>query len=292
VGARAIALHGGESKSSFLALDRAPPRVEELTHTVLQDQIKAKIASLNARTDAALARQKEEVAEGNALRYKAEKMKYVTEAQTEGIEYSLENAKENANVAITNAKKASTILENTKKDVATQLEATKGLAHDAVLANLRKMYSELNEWKKKVLRDPYKEAQKAGAKAAEPYHKMISTLNSRITEYQVTARAMSDKANALANGAQDLAAQAGGKQSNGDAIGANQDLMTAQAMAAESQQLSGNAAALQGQASAMNKTIGDYLAHGHMAAWAAMYKVDPDGLPPPPRNPDASIPPY
>merc|ERR550514_1628642 len=94
------------------------------------------------------------------------------------------------------------------------------------------------------------------------------------------------KANSLAGGAQGLAGGAQGKFDGGDPVGANQDVMTANAMRTSSGSYASAAQALEGEAQNMNKWIAEYISAGHMAAWRAEYEADPDALPPPPVNPN------
>eukprot|EP00397_Hematodinium_sp_SG-2012_P051869 GEMP01061034.1.p1 GENE.GEMP01061034.1~~GEMP01061034.1.p1 ORF type:complete len:292 (+),score=77.03 GEMP01061034.1:169-1044(+) len=267
------------------------PQVDQLHHDVMEAQAKAKVATLRARTQAAEARQREGAAEARALRFRADKMKFNTEAQTESLQETLDRAKAESAAAAVSSKQASSTFEMLKKSAEQDIDDADTLAREEVRVKLKELYKQLNGWRHKVLRNPYKEAQEAGVLAAEPYHKMIRTFNERIHEYQLSAQTLVGKANGLSSGSQDLAVQAQSKQSSGDAIGANQDLMTAQSMMVHAEQLSNSANALQGQATSMNKLIGQYLAAAHLAAWTAMYKVNPDGLPPPPNDWSAFLPP-
>merc|ERR1719217_1355428 len=111
---------------------------------------------------------------------------------------------------------------------------------------------------------------------------MIKAYYKRIGQYQKTAKGMMGKANKLAAAAQGIGGGAQGRLNGGDPVGANQDIMTANAMRKQSGALAGAAESLQAEANKMNSWIPEYIAAGHMAAWIAEYKADPDALPPPP----------
>merc|ERR1719375_2118373 len=115
---------------------------------------------------------------------------------------------------------------------------------------------------------------------------MIKAFYKRIGQYQKAARGMMGKANGMASSAQGIASGAQGRLNGGDSIGANQDIMTANAMRKTAGQLAGSSQALQAEADNMMKWIGEYTVAGHMAAWHAEYEADPDVIPPPPVNPN------
>merc|ERR1719387_1727463 len=104
-----------------------------------------------------------------------------------------------------------------------------------------------------------------------------------------SAKNTGKKANALAGDAAGLAGGAQGRQDGGDVIGANQDLNTAVGLKKSSQKYAAGAAALHSEANNMNKMIAEYVAAGHLAAWHAAYKADPDVLPPPPVDPNIAF---
>merc|ERR550514_890637 len=116
-------------------------------------------------------------------------------------------------------------------------------------------YHALEEWRTKVLDDPYARAKKAGAAAVAPYNKMIKAYYKRIGQYQKSAKGMMGKANGLASAAQGIAGGAQGRLNGGDPVGANQDIMTANAMRKQSALLAGAAESLNAEANKMNSWI-------------------------------------
>merc|ERR1719217_867610 len=163
------------------------------------------------------------------------------------------------------------------------------MAVEEVKAGLTAKYKALEEWRSKVLDNPYERAQQAGIKAAKPYNDMIKKFYARIGQYQFEAANMMKKANALSSDAAGLSGGAQGRMDGGDVIGANQDINTAVGLKKSSQKYAAAASALHSQANQMNDMIATYVAAGHLAAWNAAYKADPDVLPPPPLDPNVAF---
>lgn len=271
------------------AMLRGPPAVNPLLHELVGHTAEAKIVAMKAKAEAAAARTQSAAAQAATAQLQA--LKIANENMMKGPE--LEDHLKQAEEAAKKAKEASKVAVGALKkvqDVAkTAEEDAKKMAIAEVQAELKRKYAELDEWRTKVLDSPYERAQKAGILAAEPYNAMIKQFYARQGQYQDAAAKMMAKANSLASGAAGLAGGAQGRLDGGDAIGANQDMFTATAMKASSEKFASAAQALQSQSGVMEKYIAEYVAAGHLASWDAMYKTDPDALPPPPVDPNVAF---
>jgi len=264
----------------------SPPAVNPLVDELSKRSADAKIAAMKAKAVAAAARTQSSAAQASTSEMQAEKVLMQNTMKYGVLTDHLKMAEEAAKKAVEASKVAVGALKATQEIAKTAEEEAKKMAIAEVQAELTRKYKELDEWRSKVLDSPYDRAQKAGIEAAQPYNNMIRNFYARQAQYQDVASKMMAKANSIAAGAAGLAGGAQGRLNGGDAIGANQDLFTATAMKATSEKYASAANALQGQASTMEKYIAEYTAAGHLAAWNAMYKTDPDALPPPPRDPN------
>merc|ERR1719456_2022360 len=122
------------------------------------------------------------------------------------------------------------------------------LAAKEVHSRLTQMYKDLDGWRNKVLKDPYAEAQAAGAAAAKPYYDGMKAYQARIQQYQGAASLAAAQGNAMASAALGTAAAAQGDMGSGNAIGANQQLQAAHQQMAEAGMLKGTAQSLDGHA--------------------------------------------
>lgn len=275
-----------EAAASLVASNRAPPLVNGAIDSLQSGTSAAKIAALKAKAAAAVSRAQAAAALASTSEVHVEQLKMQNEKKKPQLADSLAVAKEATVEAVAAAKEAVAALAEVKAVAKTAVADARRLAVEEVKQELTNKYHQLEQWRSKVLDDPYTRAKKAGAKAAAPFNKMIKAYYGRIGQYQLVAGGMMSKANKLAAGAQSVAGGAQGRYNGGDTIGANQDIMTANAMRKQSAGLAGAANALQGEAKNMNQWIGQYIAAGHMAAWRAEYDADPDVIPPPPLNPD------
>jgi len=266
-----------------------PPPVNPLLDTLASDVSDAKIAALKAKSVAAFARTQSAAAQAGTSKLQAEEIEQRNIMKHPELQDALVMAKEASVKAVASAKEAVAALKTTQEIAKTAIEEAKKLAVEEVKAELTRKYHDLDEWRSKVLDSPYERAQRAGILAAKPYNDMIKQFYARQAQYQDAAANMMNKANSLAGGAQGLADGAQGRLNGGDAIGANQDLYTATAMKGTSEKYASAAQALHSQASTMEKYIAQYVAQGHLAAWDAQYKTDPDGLPPPPTDPNLAF---
>jgi len=266
------------------AILRSPPAVNPLLDELAGRTADARIAALKAKSVAAARRTMSAASQAAISKLQAEKVEMRNKMKQPLLQDHLKFAKEAAKKAVEASKVAVGALKTTQDIAKTAIDEAKKMAIEQVQIELTKKYHELDEWRTKVLDSPYERAQKAGIMAAKPYNDMIRQFYARENQYQDVASKMMAKANSLAAGAAGLAGGAQGRLDGGDAIGANQDLFTATAMKGSSEKYAGAAKALHGQANTMNKYIAEYVAAGSLAAWNAMYKTDPDGLPPPPTD--------
>jgi len=267
-------------------LRRTPPAVNPLLDKLASQSADAKIAAMKAKAVAAAARTQSAAAQAATFKLQAEKVEMQNNMKYPELEDHLKMAEVAAKKAVEASKVAVGAYKTTQDIAKTAIEEAKKMAIAEVQAELTRKYNQLEDWRSKVLDSPYERAQKAGIEAAAPYNNMIRNFYARQAQYQDVAAKMMAKANSLAAGSAGLAGGAQGRLNGGDAIGANQDLFTATAMKGTSEKYASAATALQSQASVMEKYIAEYTAAGHLAAWNAMYKTDPDALPPPPRNPN------
>lgn len=265
---------------------QSPPLVNGVIDSLEAGTAAAKIAGLKAKAAAAVSRAQAAAAQASTSEIHVEQLKMQNEMKKPELNEALLQAKDATAAAVDAAKEAVAALGAVKAVAKTAVDDAKRLAVEEVKKAMTAKYHALEEWRTKVLDDPYARAKKAGAAAVAPYNKMIKAYYKRIGQYQKTAKGMMGKANKLAAAAQGIGGGAQGRLNGGDPVGANQDIMTANAMRKQSGALAGAAESLQAEAQQMNKWIAEYIAAGHMAAWRAEYEADPDQLPPPPVNPD------
>lgn len=165
-------------------------------------------------------------------------------------------------------------------------EDSKFLAVTEVKKLLKQKYHELSDWRHKVLTNPWEKGQVAAAKAAAPYFKTMGTFAGSMAAFGLEAGAMRSQAAADAANAKSLAGGVEAKKAAGDVINAAQDQQMAQALETQSGQLAARAATLDGQIASMKNVVPQYAGAAHMAAWNAEYGENPDGVPPPPVDPN------
>lgn len=266
------------------AMLRTIPVVNPLYDELAGRTADGKIAAMKGKAVAAARRTMSAASQALISKLQAEKVEMQNKMKHPELQDHLKMAEEAAKKAVEASKVAVGALKKTQDIAKTAIEEAKKMAVLEVQSELTKKYHELDEWRTKVLDSPYQRAQEAGIKAAQPFNDMIRQFYARENQYQDVAAKMMAKANSLAAGASGLAGGAQGRLDGGDAIGANQDLFTATAMKGSSEKYANAATALHGEASVMNKYIAEYIAAGSLASWNAMYKADPDGLPPPPTD--------
>jgi hypothetical protein len=265
---------------------RGPPEVSGVLDTLATNTKDAKVKALKAKAIAAASRAQSAAAQVGTAKIGVKELEVKEKMKKPELDDALAMATQAAKEAVEAEKKAVAALDETRALSPVVIADAKRLAVAEVKSELTGKYKSLDEWRNKVLDNPYERAQKAGAEAAKPYDKMINKFYARIGQYQLEAANMMKKANALASDSAGLAGGAQGRLDGGDVIGSNQDLNTAVGLKQTSQKYAAAASALHAQANKMNEMIAQYVAAGHLAAWHAAYAADPDVLPPPPTDPN------
>jgi hypothetical protein len=178
------------------------------------------------------------------------------------------------------------VMKQLQKDVKPIPELAKQLAVEQVKQLFKEKYTQLDDWRNKVLSTPWEKGQVAATKAAQPYFKMMGNFAASMGAYNLEAGAMRSQAAGDAANAKALADGVEDKKNAGDVIGAAQDQEMATALKTQSQQLAARAGALEADASQMHGVLPEYGNAARLAAWNAEYSANPDGLPPPPANPN------
>jgi hypothetical protein len=177
------------------------------------------------------------------------------------------------------SKDSQELLKAMQRQVNPVIEHSKDLAVQEVKTMLRERYSELADWRHKVLKDPSATGQVAAAKAAAPYFKTMGSFAGSMATYGLEASGMESQAAADAANAKSLASGAEAKREAGDEIGAAQDEEMSKALDTQSQQLAARGAALTRQIASMKIVLPQYANAAHMAAWNAEYAANPDSVP-------------
>jgi len=270
-------------------LRRDQPTVSPTLDNLAQHTKDTKIAALKAKAVAAASRAQSAAAQASTMKIKTQQIVVQNKLKQPYLDDALAMANQASKEAVADAKKAIAALEETRALSKVVIADAKRLAIAEVKSELTAKYNSLQEWREKVLANPYEKAQQAGLAAAKPYNDMIKKFYARIGQYQLEASNLMKKANGLASDAAGLAGGAQGRLDGGDKLGANQDLNTAVALKKSSAKYAAAASALHAEANKMNEMIATYVAAGHLAAWHAAYKADPDVLPPPPVNPNIAF---
>jgi len=268
---------------------RGPPEVSGVLDTVAKNTKDVKVAALKTKAAAAASRAQSAAAQASTEKIQTQQLEVQNKMKKPELDDALKMATQASKEAVADAKKAVAALEEVRRLSKVAIADAKVMAVAEVKSELTNKYHSLEEWRSKVLDNPFERAQKAGLAAAKPYNDMIKKFYARIGAYQDVAAGMMKKANALAGDAASLSGGAQGRMDGGDTIGANQDLNTAVGLKKSSQKYAASAAALHAEANNMNKMIAEYVAAGHLAAWHAAYNADPDVLPPPPVDPNTAF---
>jgi hypothetical protein len=268
---------------------RDPPPVSGTLDKLASSTKDAKIAALKAKAVAAASRAQSAAAQASTEKIQTKQLEVQNKMKKPELDDALAMANQASKEAVASAKQAIAALEETRAMSKAVIADAKRLAVAEVKAELTAKFNSLQEWREKVLDNPYERAQQAGIKAAKPYNDMIKKFYARIGQYQLEAGNLMKKANGLAADATGLAGGAQGTMDGGDDVGANQNLNMAVALKKDSQKYASAANALHAQANSMNNMIAEYVAAGHLAAWHAAYQADPDVLPPPPVDPNTAF---
>lgn len=262
------------------------PTVDPAKHYLQGHTATAKISALKVKSAGAV-----NTAQSAAAQARTQLMK-VEETYVKAMEVGpeLKEIKNQAKALSGDAAEASKESQGALKRMETGMksvnEKAKELAVMEVKSLLRKKYHELSDWRHKVLGNPWEKAQVAAAKAADPYFKSMGKFAGSINTYSIEASNMRTQAAADSANANSLAAEAEAKQKAGDVVGSTQDREMSVALRTQSEQLAQRAATLDGQAVEMRNVMPQYAHAAQMAAWSAEYIANPDGVPPPPVDPN------
>jgi len=263
-----------------------PPVVDGVKNALQTSTASSKISALKVKSVFASNSAQAAAAQANTARIHIEEL-YV---KTKNVMPELNAIKKVAKAQASAANDASKDTQNSYKAMEKQMksvtENSKLLAVQEVKKLLKKKYHELSDWRHKVLVNPWEQGQVASAKAAIPYFKTMGSFAGSMAIYGLEAGAMkSAAASDLAN-SKSLAAGVEAKREAGDVIGAAQDQEMANALKIQSGQLAARGSTLDSQIASMKNVVPQYAAAAHGAAWNAEYAANPDGLPPPPVDPN------
>jgi len=245
----------------------------EVAETEQSYQIKAVSAALHARSSSSAA--------SSALMH-VQLLKARNALKKSNLDQALSQATNSAQMAAEYNTAAQASLTAVKEIAKAAVDEAKVLAVTEVQKALIGSYHNLESWRSKVLVNPVDKAKRAGAAAAEPYFKMIGQFQARMGQYGAESGMLMGQAHNAVSQADAIAGGAQGKMDAGDVMGARSDLQAAKALQVQGTQMGSAAQALDAQVRDMNKIIPMYIAQAHQAAWIAEYKMNPDGLPPPP----------
>jgi len=210
--------------------------------------------------------------------------------KTMAVMPELNTVKKLAHSVAKSANEASKETQNSRRGMEKKVDKiltdSKLLAVSAVKSLLKQKYNDLSEWRHKVLTNPWEKGQVAAQKAAAPYFKTMGAFAGTMAGFGLEAGAMRSQAAADADNAKSLAAGVEEKKEAGDVIGAEQDREMAKALEIQSQQLAARGDTLQSQIAGMQNVVPQYAGAAHGAAWNAEFAANPDGLPPPPVDPN------
>lgn len=255
-------------------------------HELQLDTAAAKISALKVKSVFAANTAQADAAEANTQRMKAEEvyMKTVEVVpELNSIKKYAQDMDASANEAMQEAEASAKRIEGDLKDVE---EKSKLLAVQREKALLKEKFKDLSDWREKVLRNPWEQGQVAAAKAAAPYFKSMGSFAGSMASYGLEAGAMRSQSAADAQNAKALAAGVDAKQEAGDVISAEQDREMAKALQTQSKQLADRAVTLDGAVTDMNNVVPQYAQAAQMASWNAEFQANPDGVPPPPVDPN------
>jgi len=263
-----------------------PPRVDPVKNSLQINTAAAKISALKVKTVFASNSAQAAAAQASTARIRVEEMYLKTKAllpELKAIKKVAARQSAAANAASKDTVKTAKAMEKQRKAV---VESAKLLAVQQVKILLKQKYHELSDWRHKVLTNPWAKGQVDRTIAAAPYFKTMGAFGGSMVAYGLESGAMKSQAASDAANAQSLAAGVDAKREGGDPIGAAQDEEMASALKIQSAQLADRGATLDGQISSMKNVMPQYSGAAASAAWNAEYAANPDGLPPPPVDPN------
>lgn len=246
----------------------------------------AKISALKLKTIYATNSAQAAAAQANTARIHIEELFVKTKSVMPELDAIKATAKTQANNANENSKDTIATAKSMEKQMPIIVNDAKVVAVQEVKELLKQKYRDLSQWRHQVLNNPWEKSQVAAAKAAKPYFAMMGAFAGTSAAIGLESGAMKSQSASDAASAQSLAAGVDAKKKAGDPIGAAQDEEMAKALEIQSQQLAARGSALDGQMADMSKVVPEFATHAHLAAWNAEYAQNPDGLPPPPIDPN------
>lgn len=273
-------------KDGQVPADMEPPMVNAVKNDLQINTADHRISALKLKTLYATNNAQAAAAQANTARIHVEELFVKTKNIMPELDAIKATAKSQANSANEQSKDAIALAKTAKEQMPVIINDAKVLAVTEVKELLKQKYKELSEWRHQVLNNPWEKGQVAGAKAAKQYFAMMGNFAGTSAAIGLESGAMKSQAASDAANAQSLAAGVDAKKKAGDPIGAAQDDEMAKALEIQSQQLAARGAALDGQIADMSKVVPEFATHAHLAAWNAEYAQNPDGLPPPPIDPN------
>lgn len=208
---------------------------------------------------------------------------YQVGPELQAIQKAATSQADSANAA---SKNTIAVAKQLTKEAKTIPNLAKQLAVEEVKSLLKEKYQQLDDWRNKVLTNPWEKGQVEATKAAQPYFKMMGNFGASIAETNFQAGLMRSAARGDESNSKALSAGIEAKREGGDVIGAAQDQEMAAALETQSNQLMARATALEGNAAQMRTALPGYANAARLAAWNAEYASNPDGIPPPPVDPN------
>lgn len=263
-----------------------PPLVDPVKNELQIGTASAKISTLKVKSVFAANSAQAAAAQANTARLNVEEIYVKTKAVMPELNAIKKVATKQAASANAASKDSVTAFKGMEKAAKPIIDKSKQLAVVEVKKLLKEKYHELSDWRNKVLTNPWEKGQVAGAKAAIPYFKMQGNYAASMNAYTLEAGSLRSQSNADKENAEKLAAGVEARKEGGDPIGAAQDQEMANALEVQSQQLAAKAGEMEGTVSTMRDVVPLYGSAANIASWNANYAANPDGLPPPPVDPN------
>lgn len=263
-----------------------PPQVDAVKNDLQINTASAKISALNVKSVFATNSAQAAAAQANTARIKVEELYMKTKNVLPELNAIKKVAKTQAGEANFASKDTIASYKAMEKQMSKVVEDSKLLAVQDVKKLLKGKYHELSDWRNKVLANPWEKGQVAAAVAAKPYFGAMGQFAGSMAVFGLESGGMKSQAASDMASSQSLAAGVEAKRAAGDPIGAAQDAEMAAALKTQSEQLSARAATLDSQSAGMANVVPQYAAAAHGASWNAEFNANPDGVPPPPVDPN------
>lgn len=263
-----------------------PPEVNPVKNNLQVNTAAAKISALKVKSVFAANSAQAAAAQASTAKLKVEDLYVKTKAVMPELNEIKKVAKTQAETANAASKDTLKMAKGMQKQAKKVVEDSKLLAVQSVKSLLKEKYARLSDWRHNVLNNPWAKGQVSAAKAAAPYFKAMGGFAAAGAVYGLEASTMRSQAASDAANAKSLAGGVEAKIAAGDKIGALQDQEMSTALSMQSKQLAARAATLSSQIDSMKAPMAQYAGAAHMAAWNAEYATNPDGVPPPPIDPN------